>query len=84
MASEVSTDTTIRVQYANGNNSQRYANVTVNGQSHVLAFLPSGNGNTPFTSTLHTTLEKGDANTITFSAYEEGWGKFLPSLCVQE
>ncbi|KAE8168184.1 glycosyl hydrolase [Aspergillus tamarii] len=82
VASEVSTDTTIRVQYANGNNSQRYANVTVNGQSHVLAFLPSGNGNTPFTSTLHTTLEKGNANTITFSAYEEGWGPDLDQLVI--
>ncbi|KJK67249.1 Glycosyl hydrolases family 43 [Aspergillus parasiticus SU-1] len=84
VASDASTDTTIRVQYANGNNSQRYANVTVNGQSHVLAFLPSGSGNTPFTSTLHTTLEKGGTNTITFSAYEEGWGPDLDQLVISE
>ncbi|GAB1207598.1 hypothetical protein APSETT445_006322 [Aspergillus pseudonomiae] len=84
IASEASTETTIRVRYANGNNSQRFANVTVNGQSHVLAFLPSGSGNTPFTSTLHTTLEQGDTNTITFSAYEEGWGPDLDELVISE
>ncbi|KAB8259266.1 glycosyl hydrolase [Aspergillus pseudonomiae] len=84
IASEASTETTIRVRYANGNNSQRFANVTVNGQSHVLAFLPSGSGNTPFTSTLHTALEQGDTNTITFSAYEEGWGPDLDELVISE
>ncbi|KNG91173.1 glycosyl hydrolase family 43 protein [Aspergillus nomiae NRRL 13137] len=73
-----------RVRYANGNNSQRFANVTVNGQSHVLAFLPSGSGNTPFTSTLHTTLDQGDTNTITFSVYEEGWGPDLDELVISE
>ncbi|OGM47920.1 glycosyl hydrolase family 43 protein [Aspergillus bombycis] len=82
VASEASTDTTIRLRYANGNNSQRFANVTVNGESHVLAFLPSGSGNTPFTSALHTTLEKGDTHIITFSAYEEGWGPDLDQLVI--
>jgi hypothetical protein len=72
-----STTATIRLQYANGDSSQRYANVSVNGKSQIVAFLPSRNGNAPFTSTLHASLEKGDSNTITFSAYEEGWGKLL-------
>ncbi|KAE8377961.1 glycosyl hydrolase [Aspergillus bertholletiae] len=80
VASEESTVSTLRVRYANGDSTQRYANVTVNGQSHVLAFLPSGGGNTPFTSTLHTPLQKGDTNIITFSAYEEGWGPDLDQL----
>ncbi|KAF5863372.1 hypothetical protein ETB97_010252 [Aspergillus alliaceus] len=75
---------TLRIRYANGDSSQRYANITVNDQSHVLAFLPSGSGNTPFTSTLHITLDKGDVNTVTFSGYKGGWGPDVDELIVPQ
>ncbi|KAE8353392.1 glycosyl hydrolase [Aspergillus coremiiformis] len=82
VTSQASTPTTIRVLYENGDSSQRYANVTVNGEVHVLAFLPSGSGNTPFTSTLHVAPEQGDSNTISFSSYDDSWGPDLDQLIV--
>ncbi|KAF7591362.1 hypothetical protein BBP40_001640 [Aspergillus hancockii] len=84
ITSTASTATTIRVQYANGDSTQRYAKVTVNGHTQTLAFLPSSNGNSPFISTLHASLEKGGSNTITFSAYDGGWGPDVDELIVVE
>lgn len=74
ISSDASTTTTIQVRYENGDSTQRYATVTVNGKSQILAFLPSDNGNTPATSVLNAQLESGDDNIITFSAYEEEYG----------
>lgn len=75
--SDASTTSTIRVKYENGDSSQRYATVNVNGISQVLAFLPSGDGNTPASSTLHVQLQSGSSNTVTFSAYQQGYGRLL-------
>lgn len=74
VSSDAATTTTIQVRYENGDSSQRFATVTVNGKSHILAFLPSDNGNTPASSVLNAQLESGEGNVITFSAYEEGYG----------
>ncbi|KAE8154278.1 glycosyl hydrolase [Aspergillus avenaceus] len=82
VAGDASGTTTIRVRYANGDSSQRYANVTVNGESQVLAFLPSDNGNTPASSTLHVSLEEGRSNTIIVGAYNDGWGPDIDGLVV--
>lgn len=76
IASTASTTTTIRIQQENGDTEQRYGNVTVNGVSNIIAFLPSRNGNTPGTSVLTVPLKKGSANVITFEAYNGGYGEY--------
>ncbi|KFY72182.1 hypothetical protein V499_07649 [Pseudogymnoascus sp. VKM F-103] len=73
IASSASTTTTIRIQQENGDTEQRYGNVTVNGVSNIVAFLPSRNGNTPGTSVLTVPLKKGSANVIKFEAYNGGY-----------
>jgi hypothetical protein len=75
VSSNATTKTTIQVRYENGDSSQRYATVTVNGKSQVLAFIPSTNGNTPFSSTLNVELNAGSSNVITIAGYGSGWGK---------
>lgn len=41
VTSSVATMSTIRVAYINGDKSQRYANVVVNGVGRILAFVPT-------------------------------------------
>jgi len=74
VSSGVSTNTTIRIHYVNGDKSQRFTNVVVNGLSTVVAFLPTS-GTTPGASTLTVPLKAGSANVVTFEAYNGGWGK---------
>ena len=75
ISSSVSTTTTIRIHYENGDASQRYANVVVNGVTHIVAFVPTASGSTPGTSTLTVPLKSGSQNVITFEGYNGGWGK---------
>lgn len=77
VSSSVATTTTIRIHHTNGDSTQRYANVVVNGVSHILAFLPTTDGNTPGTSVLTTALKSGTTNVIQFQSYNSGWGKFM-------
>ncbi len=74
-SSVTSTGTTIRIHHLNGDSTQRYANVLVNGVSHIVAFLPTSSG-VPGTSILTVPLKAGTGNTIEFEAYGSGWGEF--------
>ncbi|KZM21638.1 uncharacterized protein EKO05_0008007 [Ascochyta rabiei] len=62
--SDVAGKTSIRVKHLNGDKSQRTADVTVNGKTQRLAFLPHGGGD-PGSSVLNVDLKQG-ANQITF------------------
>ena len=75
MTSSVATTSTIRIAYINGDSTQRYANVVVNGVGNVVAFVPTV-GSTPMSSTLTVPLNKG-SNTIRFEGYNGGWGKLF-------
>lgn len=75
ISSSVSTTTTIRIHYENGDSTQRFANVVVNSVTHVVAFVPTTDGSTPGTSTLTVPLNSGSSNVISFEAYNGGWGK---------
>lgn len=79
ISSTSSTTTTIRIHYTNGDSTQRYGNVIVNGVSNIIAFLPSSDGNTPGTSVLTVPLNSGSANVITFEAYNGGYGRHIHS-----
>ena len=73
--------TTIRVHYTNGDTSQRYANVIVNGASQVLAFVPTDGDRAPKTSVLTAYLKSG-TNSIRFEGYNGGCGKSpLSAFC---
>lgn len=52
--------------------------MSVNGKSQVVAFLPSSDGQSPASSSLHAELNAGSENTIVISAHEDGWGMFCP------
>ena len=68
--------TTIRVHATNGDKGQRYANVIVNGQSQVLAFLPTKDGNSAAASVLNVQLNQGSGNTIRIEGVNAGWGMY--------
>lgn len=74
ISSTTATTTTIRIKYLNGDSTQRYANVLVNGVAHVVAFLPT-TGGSPGTSTLTVPLKSGSGNVIQIAAYNNGWGE---------
>lgn len=77
VSSTVSTMSSIRVHYENGDTTQRFASVSVNGgTAQVLAFLATADGQTPGTSVFNVQLEEGTANRIEFAAYEGGYGEF--------
>ncbi|KFY12482.1 hypothetical protein V491_06784 [Pseudogymnoascus sp. VKM F-3775] len=82
ISSTSSTTTTIRIHYTNGDKSQRYGNVIVNGISSIIAFLPSPDGNTPGTSVLTVPLNSGSANVIMFEAYNGGYVADIDRLMV--
>ncbi|TVY18569.1 hypothetical protein LARI1_G004543 [Lachnellula arida] len=82
ISSSVATTTTIRIHYTNADATQRYASVVVNGVSHVVAFIPTPDDNTPGTATLTVPLESGSANTIEFEAYNGGWAPNIDRLMV--
>ncbi|KAH8586216.1 glycosyl hydrolase [Bisporella sp. PMI_857] len=81
VSSTASGKTTIRVHYTNGDLTQRYANVIVNGVSQVLAFVPTDGDRTPKTSVLTTTLISG-TNTIRFEGYNGGCAPNVDRLMV--
>ncbi|TVY28284.1 hypothetical protein LHYA1_G003266 [Lachnellula hyalina] len=82
ISSTVATTTTIRIHYTNADASQRFASVVVNGVSHVVAFIPTPDDNTPGTATLTVPLNSGSANTIAFEAYNGGWAPNIDRLMV--
>lgn len=82
VSSTVSTTTTLRFKHQNGDNSQRVAIVTVNGQSQTIAFLPSTDGNTPASSSVTVQLNAGSSNTITVSGTGSGYGPDIDRVMV--
>jgi hypothetical protein len=66
--------------YANGDATERFATVTVNGNTHILGFASTRGDNIVLASTLHTTLKSGSTNTIEFGSYNGGWGGLIPSF----
>ncbi|KAF2266248.1 Arabinanase/levansucrase/invertase [Lojkania enalia] len=80
VTSSVTTRTTIRIKYLNGDSSQRFADVSVNGgAAQRIAFLPSG-GSDPTSSSLNADLNSG-SNTIKISM-SGGWGPDVDRLMV--
>jgi hypothetical protein len=81
VSSSVATTTTIRIHHTNGDTTQRFASVIVNGVGHVVSFLPTPGGDiTPGTSVLTVPLNAGSGNTIEFEGFNGGWGELFFAL----
>jgi hypothetical protein len=79
--SSATTRTTIRIKHLNGDKSQRFADVSVNGgAAQRVAFLPHGGGD-PASSSLHADLKSGE-NTVRISGVGSGWGPDIDRLMV--
>jgi hypothetical protein len=73
---------TVRIMYANGDKTQRFAEVAVNaGAGQRVAFLPSNDGATSATSVVHLDMREG-INSIRISAAEHNWGPDLDRVII--
>ncbi|KAI1812353.1 galactan 1,3-beta-galactosidase [Poronia punctata] len=79
--SDAATRTSIRIKYMNGDSSQRFATITVNGKSQEVAFLPTSGGN-PGSSVLNADLQSGTSNTIVITTTDGSWGPDIDRLMV--
>ncbi len=61
--------------YANGDSTQRFASVSVNGQSQTIAFIPTENGQAVNVASIDAQLNSGSSNTLTIGGINGGWGK---------
>jgi hypothetical protein len=77
--SSATTRTTLRIKHLNGDNGQRVADVTVNGKTQRVAFLPHGGGD-PASSVVHADLKQGN-NDIKISM-QGTWGPDVDRIMV--
>jgi len=82
ISSVTTAGTTLRIHYTNGDSTQRYSTVLVNGVAHIVAFVPTVNDNTPGTSTLTVPLKSGSTNVIEFETFEGGWAPNIDRIMV--
>ncbi|KAF8607241.1 galactan 1,3-beta-galactosidase [Ceratobasidium sp. AG-I] len=82
VASTATTRTTLRIKHMDGESTQRYATVTVNGVSQIVAFLPTTNGYTPGSSVVHVSLNSGSSNTVVIAKTGTGYVADVDRLMV--
>lgn len=81
--SSVSTRTTVRVRYLNGDSGlSRYADVVVNGQTKRVAFVPGKDGRTTAVASFTVNLNQGGNNQITFRGVNGGWAPDIDRILV--
>lgn len=82
--SSATTRTTIRIKHLNGDTGQRYADVSINGKSQRVAFLPNNGGGTgdPASSVVHADLKSG-SNEIKITGVN-GYGPDIDRLMVPQ
>ncbi|KAG8764343.1 hypothetical protein FRC12_008158 [Ceratobasidium sp. 428] len=82
VVSNASTRTTLRIKDQNGDSSQRYGTVTVNGVAQTVAFLPTADGQTPGSSVVHVNLNSGSSNTVVIAKSGSGYVADVDRLMV--
>jgi hypothetical protein len=80
MQSSATTRTTMRIKHLNGDKSPRYANISTNGKSQRVAFLPHGEASTA-SSVVHVDLKQG-VNEVRISGIDQGWGPDIDRIFV--
>ncbi|XXH01330.1 hypothetical protein Hte_007688 [Hypoxylon texense] len=79
--SDAAARSTVRIRYANGDSSPRYANVRVNGgAAQKVAFLPTSGSVSA--STLHVDLKAGSTNEVVIEGVGDGWAPDIDRLIV--
>jgi hypothetical protein len=73
--------TTLRIKHLNGDSSQRVGDVSVNGKSQRVAFLPHGGGD-PASSVVHVDLKQGN-NEVKISM-QGTWGPDVDRVMVPQ
>jgi hypothetical protein len=79
--SSTATRTTLRIKHLNGDDGQRVADVSVNGKTQRVAFLPNG-GSDPGTSVVHVDMKQG-SNEIKISM-QGSWGPDVDRIMVPQ
>ncbi|CAO2648754.1 Nn.00g097030.m01.CDS01 [Neocucurbitaria sp. VM-36] len=79
--SSATTRTTLRIKHLNGDSSQRYADISVNGKTQKVAFLPHG-GSDPASSVVHVDLKQG-ANEVKI-VQSGAWGPDVDRMLVPQ
>lgn len=79
--SDVATRTTLRFRHANGNTGERTGEVTVNGVTQKVGFLPTGGGQTPGSSAVNVNLVAGQ-NTIVVKGSGGSWAADIDQVVV--
>lgn len=75
---------TVRIAYANGDETERYANVVVNGRAQKLAFLPTGGGQSAGDSSLNCELVAGSGNAIVIEGLDGAYGPDVDLVSIPE
>ncbi|KAH7077412.1 galactan 1,3-beta-galactosidase [Paraphoma chrysanthemicola] len=79
--SSATTRTTLRIKHLNGDSKQRVADVSVNGKTQRVAFLPNG-GSEPGSSVVHVDLKQG-ANEVRVVT-QGTWGPDVDRIMVPQ
>lgn len=74
--------TTVRIAYANGDYTERFANVIVNGKSQRIAFLPTSGGQGVGDSSLDCELVAGSSNKIVIEGIGGAYGPDIDYISV--
>jgi hypothetical protein len=81
--SSTTTESTIRIYYENGDQTERFADVIVNGgAAQRVAFLPSPTANIPAKSVVNVQLNAGSGNTIVVQGYNTSYAADVDYLAV--
>ncbi|EED17057.1 glycosyl hydrolase family 43 protein [Talaromyces stipitatus ATCC 10500] len=81
ITSSLSTLSTVQIVYRNGDSTARYANVTVNGVTQLIEFLPASS---PGRSVINANLKAGSNNEIVIKTSDGTYGPDIGTLIVPQ
>ncbi|KAI1438355.1 carbohydrate-binding module family 35 protein [Xylaria sp. CBS 124048] len=81
VSSEVAARTSVRIKYLNGDSTQRFASVDVNGVRQTIAFLPT-TGGSPGSSVLNADLVGGRGNRVVITTTDGSYGPDVDRIMV--
>ncbi|KAI5849309.1 glycosyl hydrolase family 43 protein [Morchella snyderi] len=82
ISSSATTRTTIRMRYTNGDTTQRFADITVNGVTQRIAFVPTGSGQITGVASMTFNLNSGTGNTLKVAGVNGGYAPDVDRIVV--
>lgn len=82
ISSSATTRTTIRMRYTNGDTTQRFADITVNGVTQRIAFVPTGSGQITGVASMTFNLNSGTGNTLKVAGVDGGYAPDVDRIVV--